>query len=362
VYGNPVNFTDPSGHFPWDVTLDVASFAWSAYDFYNDPSWGNAGWLALDVVGLLPVVPSLGAVRHAGKLGLADEAVDVARRVDDVGASRQALHQTDSVIEVSSIGAYCSFSAGTLVVTETGLHAISSLTKDDYVLAYNEATDEIDYYPVTEIWARQHQVVVYLTIDGELIETTLEHPFYTIEGEWVTAGALHVGDHIRGADGSDGVVERVELGVAPQVMYNLTVAEAHTYFVGVGQWLVHNHCGKWVSVNESMSLRARLYQLLITGNIGRSYVIDSVRFDGFRNGILLDAKGPGYARFVENDQFKAWWGGSDALLDQAQRQISVSNGRHPIEWHVAEEDAANAIRNLLNSNGYGAISVIHSPF
>ncbi|MCB0107996.1 MAG: hypothetical protein KDE53_18870, partial [Caldilineaceae bacterium] len=25
-------------------------------------------------------------------------------------------------------------------------------------------------------------------------------------------------------------------------MYNLTVAEAHTFFVGDGQWLVHNQC------------------------------------------------------------------------------------------------------------------------
>jgi radical SAM superfamily enzyme YgiQ (UPF0313 family) len=28
----------------------------------------------------------------------------------------------------------------------------------------------------------------------------------------------------------------------PQVMYNLTVATAHTFFVGEGQWLVHNTC------------------------------------------------------------------------------------------------------------------------
>ncbi|NIT56775.1 MAG: hypothetical protein GWN00_11245, partial [Aliifodinibius sp.] len=28
----------------------------------------------------------------------------------------------------------------------------------------------------------------------------------------------------------------------PQALYNLTVAEAHTYFVGAGQWLVHNGC------------------------------------------------------------------------------------------------------------------------
>ena len=28
----------------------------------------------------------------------------------------------------------------------------------------------------------------------------------------------------------------------PQMMYNMTVATAHTYFVGDGQWLVHNAC------------------------------------------------------------------------------------------------------------------------
>ena len=29
-------------------------------------------------------------------------------------------------------------------------------------------------------------------------------------------------------------------------MYNLTVDEAHTFFVGDGQWLVHNNsCDKW---------------------------------------------------------------------------------------------------------------------
>ncbi len=27
-----------------------------------------------------------------------------------------------------------------------------------------------------------------------------------------------------------------------QLMYNLTVAQAHTFFVGIQQWLVHNSC------------------------------------------------------------------------------------------------------------------------
>lgn len=34
--------------------------------------------------------------------------------------------------------------------------------------------------------------VIHLTIDGELIETTPEHPFYTQHGGWVVAGALRM--------------------------------------------------------------------------------------------------------------------------------------------------------------------------
>ncbi len=41
-------------------------------------------------------------------------------------------------------------------------------------------------------------------------------------------------------DGDYGSVEAITVTDAPQRMYNLTVADAHTYFVGDGQWLVHN--------------------------------------------------------------------------------------------------------------------------
>ena len=42
------------------------------------------------------------------------------------------------------------------------------------------------------------------------------------------------------ADGSTGEVESVEVAAVQQRMYNLTVDVAHTFFVGDGQWLVHN--------------------------------------------------------------------------------------------------------------------------
>ncbi len=38
----------------------------------------------------------------------------------------------------------------------------------------------------------------------------------------------------------NGTVESIAVVVDPQPMYNLTVDEAHTFFVGDGDWLVHN--------------------------------------------------------------------------------------------------------------------------
>ena len=41
-------------------------------------------------------------------------------------------------------------------------------------------------------------------------------------------------------DGSLRVAQAVTSEQRPQVMYNLTVAEAHTFLVGDGKWLAHN--------------------------------------------------------------------------------------------------------------------------
>ncbi|MBV6396581.1 MAG: hypothetical protein HFACDABA_02181 [Anaerolineales bacterium] len=53
---------------------------------------------------------------------------------------------------------------------------------------------------------------------------------------------LRFGDEIPQADGSTGVVWLRWNVYKTQEMYNLTVDTAHTFFVGEGQWLVHN-CG-----------------------------------------------------------------------------------------------------------------------
>ncbi len=108
------------------------------------------------------------------------------------------------------------------------------------MLAWDEETNTLGWYQVTDTIHHTDAAVVHLTIDGEELETTPEHPFY-VEGEgWVSAEDLEVGDDIQNAEGSTGEVESIEIEQTQQEMYNLTVDEAHTFYVGEGQWLVHN--------------------------------------------------------------------------------------------------------------------------
>ncbi|WP_305849538.1 Tox-REase-5 domain-containing protein [Pyxidicoccus parkwayensis] len=133
--------------------------------------------------------------------------------------------------------------------------------------------------------------------------------------------------------------------------------------------------GQWgPSEEKGAPARARAYQEQISGrSYDEAYWVGGVgrksggtKFDGYKNGVLLEAKGPGYAEFFdENFAPKDWFKHSDGakdLIDQAARQSKKVEGLGiPIEWHVAEKHAAEAIERLLRSNNVLEIKVIHTP-
>ena len=94
-------------------------------------------------------------------------------------------------------------------------------------------------FDVVAQWSHLDEQVTFVTIDGELIETTPWHDFYTDEG-WQDAGELVTGNLVLSLDGDYGVVDSVRTIDVIQRMYDLTVADAHTFAVGTGQWVVHN--------------------------------------------------------------------------------------------------------------------------
>ncbi|WP_257463033.1 restriction endonuclease fold toxin 5 domain-containing protein [Archangium lipolyticum] len=121
--------------------------------------------------------------------------------------------------------------------------------------------------------------------------------------------------------------------------------------------------GQWVQTDEYMSESARNYQAQVTGAPkGYAYRVKlgdkEVDFDGFDQGVLLEAKGPGYTQWINKKlEFFGNFQGRDQLLDQAMRQFKAANGT-PIRWIVAEEKLAGALRLLFEKEGL-PIEVIH---
>ncbi|CAM1361619.1 exported hypothetical protein [Tenacibaculum sediminilitoris] len=109
--------------------------------------------------------------------------------------------------------------------------------------------------------------------------------------------------------------------------------------------------GQWKTVSESMSDAAKSYQELISGRKwNESFVLNSVKFDGLRNGVLSDAKS-GMLNFVNsNGTFKSFFTGKDAIVSQARRQRAAA-GDLPIEWHFEHDNVRLAFEKLLTPLG-----------
>ncbi len=159
-------------------------------------------------------------------------------------------------LPVAATGGYCSFTADTQVATAHGEQAIGKLHIGDKVLAYNPKTHKMELQPILQVWRHNDHNLIDLTImtttvshhdrsttpKSEVVHATSEHPFLTMEQGFVPAGKIKDGTHILRADGSVGVVSSKMVVSGTRVMYNLEVAQDHTFTVGDGQWVVHNAC------------------------------------------------------------------------------------------------------------------------
>jgi len=134
------------------------------------------------------------------------------------------------------------FVAGTMILTVAGLVAIENIKAGDKVIATNPETFEVAEKTVLETYVRETTELLHLTINGEVIKTTFEHPFYVKDVGFVEAGKLQVGDKLVDSRGNVLVVEEKKLEITdePVKVYNFKVDDFHTYHVGKKGILVHN--------------------------------------------------------------------------------------------------------------------------
>ena len=139
------------------------------------------------------------------------------------------------------------FVAGTMIAVPTtnGLtyKPIETISVGDYVYSYNENSDTLGINMVTEVFVNRSETMIDIVIDGEAIITTLEHPFYVADNGWMEAKQLIPGMTVLRINGDYAIVDRVEQQFTDGTeVYNFTVANDHTYFVGENGVLVHNQC------------------------------------------------------------------------------------------------------------------------
>jgi RHS repeat-associated protein len=136
------------------------------------------------------------------------------------------------------------FVRGTPVLTASGLVAIDALKPGTLVLTGDPASGVTAYRPILRTFVHESSELMHIDVAGDPITCTPSHPFWVEGHGWTLAGALAAGDVLELASGQRAAivsVTREELS-SPVDVYNIEVADYHTYFVAsVGVW-VHNNC------------------------------------------------------------------------------------------------------------------------
>jgi hypothetical protein len=189
------------------------------------------------------------------EIKLLDTAIDLKGLVDVEKAIRGLPSGGKLIDELENLLAVCkrdSFAPDTRVLLANGKSkSIRNIRAGDKVLATDPSTGQTAGKPVTKLHINLDTdlaVVAVAEPDGDrsALRTTQHHPFWEAGSrQWTDAGDLGSGDSLRTDRGDLVAVTGVRRYDGARWMYNLTVADLHTYYVLAGNTpvLVHNTSG-----------------------------------------------------------------------------------------------------------------------
>ncbi|MDE7390644.1 MAG: EndoU domain-containing protein [Lachnospiraceae bacterium] len=135
------------------------------------------------------------------------------------------------------------FIAGTLISTPNGFVPIEDIEAGDTVWSFDQTTLEVSEKTVEKTFVRQNGNLIKVTAGNETFTATSNHPFYVASKGFVEAIDLRAGDVLITVNGERLVVNKVqhEILESPIDVFNFTVSENHTYFIGSSAVGVHNN-------------------------------------------------------------------------------------------------------------------------
>jgi len=128
--------------------------------------------------------------------------------------------------------------AGTPIWTDRGFVNVEDVKVGDLVLAKNAASGELRFQPVLRTTVRSEEAVLKVTTDEGTIRATGGHTFWISGKGWTKLKLAKPGDRFHTATGT-AVIQRLEKD-GREKMFNLLVADVHTYFVGRQMVLSHD--------------------------------------------------------------------------------------------------------------------------
>lgn len=128
------------------------------------------------------------------------------------------------------------------MLTERGLVKVDELSVGDCVVSWDERSNSRTVCNLTVVRHGQSTQLVRISVKGETLTCTPEHPFWGHDRGWAKAGRLAVGDRLLNANGAKIAILNIEheASCEPVKVYNITVGGKHTFYVGKNRLLVHN--------------------------------------------------------------------------------------------------------------------------
>lgn len=147
------------------------------------------------------------------------------------------------------------FISGTLISTPNGLTPIESIVPGDIVWSFNPETLEVSKNQVEKTFTHQSNCLIRITTENGIISATSNHPFYVATKGFVAAISLRAGDILINVNGERVIINKIqhEILESPVDVFNFSVANDHTYFVGDAEIGVHNNSGGSTTKNLKIS-------------------------------------------------------------------------------------------------------------
>lgn len=200
------------------------------------------GGSAKDILESAGMGAAMGGVFSVAGRGIGMGASRLAKRFARAGAGLEEAGEETSLLAEQNESEFCaSFPEGVAVWTEDGQKKVEEIKKSEQVYARSEQSFENSERTVEQTFNRIADDLVEVSLSsGEVIPTTSEHPFYVVDKGWVKAAELQEGDTLSTIHFQTVAVDQVKPIFESSRVYNFSVDQDETYFVGEqGVW-VHN--------------------------------------------------------------------------------------------------------------------------